>query len=125
MIVAKNNTIMAVRSVHIANPKYAWLPVPSLLTAFLMIPKATKSVAMTTKVMMNVTAETNDARREPMKPEPIARRKAMKARPHAIGWRIMTFVRELAVSPEAVLKPVPSIWAMIDAGWYPMVLGKQ
>jgi hypothetical protein len=83
--------------------------VPSLLTAFLIIPAHTKSVAMTTSVMMNVTPETMDARREPQTPLPRARRKAMKARPQAMGCRIITLVSAFAVSPLAVLKPVPSI----------------
>lgn len=89
---------------------------PSLLTLFLMIPKAAKSHAMTIKVMTHVKADSIDARREPQKPEPSARRKAMKARPHAIGCRIMTLVSALAVSPPAVLNVVPSISAIIVAG---------
>lgn len=81
-----------------------------------MMPNATKSVAMTTSVRTNVNAETREAKKEPQKPEPIAKKKAMKAKPQAMGWRIITLVRAFAVSPDAVLKPVPSIWAMIVAG---------
>jgi len=65
---------------------------------------------------MNATAETMDASREPTKPAPRASRNAMKARAQAMGWRIMTLVRASAVSPLAVLKPVPSIWAIMEAG---------
>ena len=52
----------------------------------------------------------------PQKPEPIARRKAMNARPVAMGWRIMTRVRALEVSIEAVVKVVWSMPSMMTAG---------
>ncbi len=81
-----------------------------------MMPAQTKSVAMTTIVTMKVTPATIDASSEPRKPEPRASKKAMNARPQAIGCRIMTRVRASAVSPDAALKPVPSIWAMMAAG---------
>ena len=81
-----------------------------------MMPNATKSVAMTTIVMMKVRVATMAARRAPKNPEPRARRKAMNARPVAMGWRIMTRVRAFAVSADAVEKVVPSTWAMIKAG---------
>ena len=68
-----------------------------------MMPNATKSVAITMIVMMKVIAETNDANNAPKTPAPSARRKAMKANPHAIGWRIMTRVRALDVSIDAWL----------------------
>lgn len=81
-----------------------------------MIPAHTKSVAITTRVTMKATAATMDARSEPRNPEPRASRKAMKARAQATGCRTMTLVSAFAVSPEAVLKPVPSMTAMIEAG---------
>lgn len=80
------------------------------------MPAHTKSVAMTISVTRNATAETMDASKEPRQPEPKASRKAMKASPQAMGWRIMTLVSASAVSPLAVLKPVPSISAMMAAG---------
>jgi hypothetical protein len=46
---------------------------------------------------------------ERAEPEPRARRKAMNARPVAMGWRIMTRVSAFEVSVEALLKVVPSI----------------
>lgn len=74
-----------------------------------MMPNATKSVAITMMVMTKVTPATSAARSAPKKPEPRARRKAMNARPVAMGWRIMTRVSAFEVSVEALLKVVPSI----------------
>jgi len=116
---------MAARIVHMPTPNEALDPVPSLLTLFLTIPKETKSVTITTRVMIHATAATTEANMAPMKPDPRARRKAMNATPQAIGWRIMTRVRPLAVSPETVEKPVPSMEDMMAAGSYPMVLLEQ
>jgi len=81
-----------------------------------MMPKATKSVAMTMMVIIHEMAATAAAKLAPQKPEPIARRKAMNARPVAMGWRIMTRVRALEVSIEAVVKVVWSMPSMMTAG---------
>lgn len=116
MNVAKNNRIIAARIVHIPIEKTAWLPDPSLLTWSLIMPNRTKSHAMTTIVMIHVTAATIDAINAPMTPAPRARRNAMNARPQAMGWRIMTRVRAFDVSVDAALKVVWSICDMIAAG---------
>jgi len=81
-----------------------------------MMPKATKSVAMTMMVIIQEMAATAAAKTAPQKPEPTARRKAMNARPVAMGWRIMTRVRALEVSIEAELKVVWSMPSMMTAG---------
>lgn len=60
--------------------------------------KETKSVMSTTSVTMKVSSATSDASRLPTTPAPSASRNAMKARPVAIGCRIMTCVSPLAVS---------------------------
>ena len=90
-----------------------------------MRPKATKSVAMTTIVIIQATAATSDAKSAPMTPEPRARRKAMNARANATGCKIMTRVSASDVFSDAVLKSVLSISAMICAGLYPTILGEQ
>jgi len=81
-----------------------------------MIPKATKSVAITTMVIIHEIAATEAAKIAPQKPEPMARRKAIKVKPQAMGWRIMTRVRAFEVSIEAVVKVVWSMASMIAAG---------
>jgi len=119
MKVAKKRQTIAAISVHMAVENLAWLPLLSLLWSliwFLMTPKRVRSVAMTATVRAQVTAETRDARRAPQTPAPTARRNAIKARPVTIGWRIITRVRALVESSEAVLKEVWSIPAMIAAG---------
>lgn len=123
MKVAKNKRIMAARQVHMPTPQVAALPVPSALTLLRMMPNEAKSVAMTTRVMTHARALTRDARRAPQTPLPRARRKAMKERTQAIGWRIMTLVRPSAVAEPAVENPVPSTAPMMYAGLYPMVFG--
>lgn len=67
-------------------------------------------------MIINAIPDTNEANRAPKTPAPSARRKAMKERPQAMGCRIMTRVRALVVSVEAVLNVVPSIWEMMLAG---------
>jgi len=74
-----------------------------------MIPKSTKSVTRTTRVIIHVIAATTAAMIAPQKPAPSARRKAMNARPQAIGCRIMTRVSAFEVSVDAVLNVVRSI----------------
>lgn len=73
-------------------------------------------MAMTTRVTTHARKAKMLANTEPITPAPRARRKAMKARPQAIGWRTITFVRALALSAAAVLKPVPSAVDMTSAG---------
>lgn len=79
-------------------------------------PNIAKSIAMTTKVTTHARNAKILAKTAPMTPAPRARRNAMKARPQAMGWRIMTFVRALALSEAAVLKEVPSALDMTLAG---------
>jgi len=72
---------------------------------------------MTISVMIQATPATMAERSEPKTPAPRARRKAMNASPHAIGCKIMTRVSPSAL-PEAVRSNLlPSIAAMIAAGW--------
>jgi len=132
---ARKRQIIAATSVHMAVEKSgSWcqlrtrqkiphkgylrarLPLPSRSMCRFMIPKATKSVHMTTTVTIHATAVTSAAPTAPMSPDPAARRKAMKARPHATGCRTMTRVRALVVSVDAVLKSVLSAPSMILAG---------
>lgn len=81
-----------------------------------MMPKSTKSVTMTTSVTSHAMAATIEANTAPQMPEPSARRKAMKARPQAMGWRIMTRVRAFELSVAAVVNWVPSMVLMMAAG---------
>lgn len=53
-------------------------------------PKQAKSVAITISVRMKASAATSAPRSEPTTPAPRESRNAMKARPQAIGCRIMT-----------------------------------
>lgn len=66
--------------------------------------------------MSQVTEETIAAKMAPQNPAPRARRKEMNARPQATGCRIMTRVRALVVSVEAVEKDVLSMADMTLAG---------
>jgi len=118
MIVPKKREIIAARIVHMPTAYFAWLPLLSrwLLIWFLMIANRTKSVAITTTVMIHVTAANRDASKDPQTPAPSARRKAINAKPQAMGWRIMTRVRALVVSIDALLKSVLSILSMMTAG---------
>lgn len=81
-----------------------------------MMAKEVKSVAMTTMVTMNARADMKEAKRAPMKPLPRARRKAMKERAQATGWRTMTRVRPSDVFSEAEPKSVFSIRVIMLAG---------
>jgi len=120
-----NNKIMAARRVQIPVLKVAVLPLPSPLTFPLMMPKRTKSVIKTTRVMSQAMSAMADAATAPQKPEPTARRKAMKLTPQAMGWRIMTRVSALEVSVDARLKSVLSMEAITAAGLYPMCFPVQ
>jgi len=82
-----------------------------------MMPNSVKSIAMTARVMIQATAETNAESKAPKKPAPSARKKAMNARTQAMGCRIIAWVRPSAVLDDATLKDVPSISAMMEAGW--------
>ena len=48
------------------------------------------SVANTTTVTIRESVATPAAKMAPKKPEPMARRKAINERPHAMGWRTIT-----------------------------------
>jgi len=80
------------------------------------MPNRAKSQAIATSVMTNVMAERKDARIEPSIPLPRQMKKAMNARPQAIGCRTMTRVRSLVESVEALEKLVLSIPEMTLAG---------
>lgn len=71
---------------------------------------------MATRATMKAMPETSEARKEPMKPAPKARRNDMNIMPQATGWRIITRVRPLVVSSAAVEKSVLSTWEMMWAG---------
>lgn len=79
-------------------------------------PNNVKSIAMTTKVKIQARPATAAPRSEPTTPAPMERQKAMKARAHAMGWRIIAYVRPSADADAALLKPVPSIWRIMTAG---------
>lgn len=72
------------------------------MTACLMIPKAAKSQAIATRVTIKAKSEKREATREPRMLVPRQSKKAKKVRPAAIGCRIMTFVRALALSRSAL-----------------------
>lgn len=118
MNVPKKSAIMPTRRVHIATEYSALLPLLSLspLIWFLMIPKRTKSVAITTTVSAHVRAAKRAAKSAPQTPDPTERRNEMKARPVTIGCRIITRVSALVVSTEARLKSVLSILSITTAG---------
>jgi hypothetical protein len=61
---------------------------------------------MTTSVTIQARTATMEPKREPMKPAPAAKAKAMKARPQPTGWRTITSVRPSAVLRAAVPKSI-------------------
>lgn len=64
------------------------------------MPKRLKSHVSAMSVRTQAMAATKAPAREPMRPEPRERRKAMKARPVMMGCRTMTRVRLVAVPLE-------------------------
>ena len=79
-------------------------------------PKSEKSTAMTISVSSQANPATRAERSEPKTPAPSASRKAMKARPQAMGCRIMTCVSPSALLEPTLSKRLPSMAAMMAAG---------
>lgn len=71
---------------------------------------------MAISVKIQANAATAAERTDPKTPAPRARRKAMKAKPHAMGWRIMTWVRPSALLEPTVSKRLPSMVDMMAEG---------
>jgi hypothetical protein len=78
-------------------------------------PKTTKSMTMTTSVIIHANRAIIVAMRLPNQP-PTAAKPAMNARPQATGCRMNALVRLSAVAVPARLKLVPSIPDMMTAG---------
>ena len=77
-------------------------------------PNTTKSMTMTTNVMIHASRAMSIPTMLPKKP-PNAKIAAMNANPQAIGWRMKALVRPFVLSVLARLKLVPSTWLMISA----------
>ena len=77
-------------------------------------PNTTKSITMTTKVMIHASSAMSMPTMLPKNP-PKAKIAAMNANPHAIGWRMNALVRPFVLSVLARLKLVPSTWLMMSA----------
>lgn len=116
MSVPRNRQTIAAKRVHIPVWNDALLPESSSLMWFLMMPNKTKSVAMTTIVTIQATVAVTAPKIAPQNPEPAAKRKAMKARAHATGWRTITRVRAFEVLICAPLKSVLSTPSINSAG---------
>lgn len=70
-------------------------------------PKMEKSIAITTKVKIQAKAATEAPRSDPTTPAPRLKRKAIKDRAQAMGWRTIARVKPSTVSDAELLKWVP------------------
>lgn len=90
------------------------------LTLFLMIPKAVKSVAKTTRVVDHARNAMITATNDPTNPAKQAIKKEMKVKMQATGCRIITFVNPLAVFEPTSENPVLTAEATIWLTLYPI-----